>query len=162
MMVQMTGERALIAVISILWIAAALTAVPIVGLLGYAIVTNEEIPDLWPAIIQGVVSSLWFAVPAVYLARGSRVARGFAIFLSLAGLGVSLALALGMMAGGAPAYLAILLAAFVALPFLFSTWALVFYRDLQVALVWRAEKWKAAEKARLQELEDLMREGSEK
>jgi hypothetical protein len=82
--------------------------------------------------------------------------------LSLAGLAVSLALALGMMAGGAPGYLAILLAACVALPFLFSTWALLFHRDLQVALARRKEKWNAAEKARMQELEDFMREGSEK
>jgi hypothetical protein len=158
----MTGERALVAVISIFWIIAALTVMPGVLLLGNAIVTNEDNPDLWPQIIRGVVSSLWFAVPAVFLARGSRVARGFAIFLSLGGVGVSLALAMGIIAAGAPAYLALLLAAFVALPFLFSTWALVFYRDLREALAQRSEKWKAAEKARLQELEDAMREPSEK
>lgn len=156
----MTGERALIAVISILWIAAALTAVPSVGLLGYAIVTNEEIPDLWQQIIRGVVSSLWFAVPAVYLARGSRIARGFAIFLSLAGLAVALIFSNGLIAGGGPAYL--LLGAPFVVAFLFSTWALLLYRDLQVALARRAEKWNAAEKARLQELENLMNEPSEK
>jgi hypothetical protein len=38
----------------------------------------------------------------------------------------------------------------------------LFYRGLQEALAQRLEKWKAAEKARLQELEDLVREGSEK
>jgi len=124
---------------------------PGVFLLGSAIVTNEDNPDLWPQIIRGIVSSLWFAVPAVFLARGSRVARGFAIFASLIGLAAALA---------APEF-ALLGAPFV-LVFLFSTWALVFYRDLRDALQQRLEKWNAAEKARLQELEDLMNEPSEK
>jgi len=158
----MTGERALVAVISIFWIIAALAVTPGVLLFGNAIVTNEDNPDLWPQIIRGVVSSLWFAVPAVFLARGSRVARGFAIFVSLMGLGVALFAGMGMMAGGAPGYVAFLVAAFIALPFLFSTWALVFYRDLREALDQRREKWTAAEKARLQELEALMNEPSEK
>src|SRR5262245_41123584 len=133
----MTGERALIAVISILWIAAALTVMPGVVLLGTAIVTNEDIPDLWPEIIRDIVQSLWFAVPAVFLARGSRIARGFAIFASLCGLAASLVFAIGLTAGGV-IDLALLSVPF-ALAFLFSSWALLFYRDLQVALVWRAE-----------------------
>jgi len=137
-----------------------LIAMPGVFLLGSAIVTNEDNPDLWPQIIRGIVSSLWFAVPAVFLARGSRVARGFAIFASLIGLAAALAFTVGMTAGGAPEF-ALLGAPFV-LVFLFSTWALVFYRDLRDALQQRLEKWNAAEKARLQELEDLMNEPSEK
>ena len=158
----MTGERALIAVIFIFWIAAALTAMPAVGLLGYAIATNEDIPDLWPQIIQSVIQSLWFAVPAVFLARGSRIARGFAIFVSLMGWGMALFAGMGLMAGGVPWFAAFLVAALIALPFLFSTWALVVYRDLRDALARRAEKWKAAEKARMQELEDAMNEPAEK
>jgi hypothetical protein len=156
----MTGERSLIAVISILWIAAALIATPAVFLLGYAILTNEDIPDLWQQIIRGIVPSLWFAVPAAFLARGSRVARWFAVFASLSGLAVALAFTLGVTAGGAPQLA--LLGVPLALPFLFSAWALVFYRDLQVALAQRSERWNAAERARMKELEDAMGEASEK
>ena len=157
----MTGERALIAVISIFWIAAALTVVPSVLLLGSAIVTGEDIPDLSRQIIRQVVQALWFAGPAIFLARGSRVARWFAIFSSLMCLGVSLVFVIVLIAYGGDEW-DYLLAPPLVLAFLFSTWALVFYRDLQVALVWRMEKWNAAEKARLQELEDAMGEGSEK
>jgi len=67
----MTGERALIAVISIFWITAALIVMPAVFLLGTAIATGEDIPDLWQQIIRQILQSLWFAVPAVFLARGS-------------------------------------------------------------------------------------------
>lgn len=158
----MTGERALRAVISIFWVAAGLSAMPSVFLLGYAIVTNEDIPDLWPIIISGIVPFLWFAVLASFLARGSRIARGFAILSSLSGLLVWPGFAMGLTAGGVPGYLAFLLAAPLGLPFLFSTWALVFYRDLREALAQRSEKWKATEKARLQQLEDLMNEPAEK
>ena len=158
----MTGERALVAVISIFWIIAALAVMPGVLLLGNAIVTNEDNPDLWRQIIRGIVQSLWFAGPAVFLARGSRIAGGFAIFASLLGLGGALLYAMGTLAGDAPDYVAFLVGAFIALPFLFLTWALVFYRDLREALDQRREKWTAAEKARMQELEDLMNEPSEK
>jgi len=149
-------------VISIFWIVAGLIVTPGALLLASAIVTNEDNPNLWPQIIRGVVSSLWFAVPAVFLARGSRIARGFAIFVSLIGLGMGLFAGMGVMAVGVPGYVAYLVAAFIELPFLFSTWALVFYPDLRDALDRRREKWHAAEKARLQQLEDLMNEPSEK
>ena len=43
----MTGARALIAVISIFWIAAALMAMPGVLLLGSAIVTGEDVMVIW-------------------------------------------------------------------------------------------------------------------
>jgi hypothetical protein len=111
-------------------------------------------------IVGTVLQSLWFAVPAVFLARGSRVARGFAIYLSLIGLAAALVFTIALIAAGLIGLA--LLAAPLALPFLFSAWALLFYRDLQVALVWRMEKWNAVEKARLQELEGAMGEGSEK
>jgi len=158
----MTGERALVAVISIFWIAAALIAMPGVFLLGSAIVTGEEIPDLWPRIIRGIVQSLWFAGPALFLARGSRVARWFVIFSSVLGLAAALVFAIGLIEGGSPADLANLLGVPFVLVFLFSTWALLFYRGLQEALAQRLEKWNAAERARLQELEDSMGEASEK
>ena len=158
----MTGERALVAVMSIFWIAAALIAMPGALLLGSAIVTGEDIPDLWPRIIRGIVQSLWFAGPAVFLARGSRVARGFAIFSSLLGLAAALIFAIGLIERGAPADLANLLAAPFVLMFSFSTWALVFHPGLREALAQRLEKWKAAEKARLQQLEDAMGEASDK
>lgn len=158
----MTGERALVAVISIFWIAAALIAMPGVVLLGSAIVTGEEIPDLWPRIIRGVVQSLWFAVPALFLARGSRVARWFAIFSSVLGLAAALVFAIGLIEGGSPADLANFLGVPFVLVFLFSTWALVFYRGLREALAQRLEKWNAAERARLQALDDSMGEASEK
>jgi hypothetical protein len=160
--IQMTGERALVAVISILWVTAALAVIPAVFLLGYAIVTNEDIPDLWQQIMRQVVQALWFAVPAHFLARGSRVARWFAVFSSLLGLAAALIFAIGLIEGGAPVDLASLLAVPFVLAFLFSTWALLFHRGLQEALAQRLEKWKAAEKARLQELEDSMGEASEK
>jgi hypothetical protein len=156
----MTGERALRAVISILWITAALIVMPGVGLLGYAIITNEDIPDLWQVIIGVVFQSLWFSVPASFLARGSRIARGFAIYASLVGLVLALLFTIGMAAIGALA-LALLGLPFV-LAFAFSTWALIFYRDLREALDQRREKWAAAEKARLQELDDMMNEPAEK
>ena len=95
----------------------------------------------------GVISIFWI------LARGSRIARGFAIFLSLGCLAGVLAFTIGQIDGGAPGYLAYLIAAALALPFLFSTWALLFHRDLREALGQRSEKWTAAEKTRLQELE---------
>ena len=156
----MTGERALIAVISIFWIAAALTVMPGAFLLGSAIVTGEDIPDLWPRIIRGIVQSLWFAGPALFLERGSRVARWFAIFSSVLSLGVSLVFATMLIRYGGDEWDYVL--APLVLAFLFSTWALVFYRGLQEALAQRLETWKAAEKARLQELEDSMGEASEK
>ena len=158
----MTGERALRAVISILWIAAALIVMPGAFLLGTAILTNEAMPDLWLLIMRGIASSLWFAGPAVFLARGSRIARGFAIFASLMGLAAALVFAIGLIEGEAPADFANLLAVPLVLAFAFSTWALVFHRDLREALARRLEKWTAAEKARFQELENLMNEPSEK
>jgi hypothetical protein len=148
----MTGERSLRAVISILWIAAVLIAAPALFLLGYAILTNEEIPDLWQQIIRGIVPSLWFAVPAAFLTRGSRVARWFAIFASVSGLAAAVAFAAGLTAGGAPELA--LLGVLLALPFLFSIWALLSYRDLQAALAQRSERWNAAERARMKALED--------
>jgi hypothetical protein len=157
----MTGERALVAVISIFWITAALVAMPGVLLLGSAIVTNENIPDLWLRLVRGIVQSLWFALPAFFLARGSRVARWFAIVVSLTGLAAALFFAMGLIAGGAPE-LGLLLGVPFALPFLFSTWALLFYRGLKEALAQRLEKWKAAEEARLRQLHDATGEASEK
>jgi hypothetical protein len=156
----MTGERALVAVISIFWITAALIAMPGVLLLGSAIVTNENIPDLWQRLIRGIVQSLWFALPAFFLARGSRVARWFAIFVSLTGLAAALFFTAGLIAGGGPEW-GLLLGVPFALPFLFSAWALLFYSDLREALAQRLEKWNAAEKARLEQLHD-MSEASEK
>jgi hypothetical protein len=156
----MTGERALVAVISIFWIAAALGAMPAVFLLGSAIVTGEDIPDLWQQIIRQVVQASWFAVPAIFLARGSRVARWFAIFSSLIFLGVSLVFVTMLIRYGGDEWDYVL--APLVLAFLFSTWALLFYRGLQEALAQRLERWNAAERARLQELEDSMGEASEK
>ena len=156
----MTGERALVAVISIFWITAALVAMPGVLLLGSAIATNEVIPDLWPRFIRSIVQASWFAGPAFFLARGSQVARWFAILNSVILLGASLFFAMGLIAGGAPEYSAYVFA--VALVFLFLLGALLFDRGLREALARRFEKWNAAERARLQQLEDEMGEAPEK
>src|SRR5262245_50715525 len=112
----MTGERALITVIWILWISAALIATPAVFVFATGIVTNEDNPDLLLDLLKGLAQALWFAVPAIFLARGSRVARGFAIFISLMGYGMALFAGMGMMAGGLPVYVAFVVAAFIALP----------------------------------------------
>jgi len=58
--------------------------------------------------------------------------------------------------------LAFLLTVPFASPFLFSAWALIFYRDLREALDRRREKWNAEQRARLQELEEAMNEPAEK
>jgi hypothetical protein len=129
----MTGERALGAVISIFWVTAALAAMPAVFLLGYAIATNEDMPDLWQQIIRQLVQGLWFAVPAVFLARGSRVARWFAVFVSLISLAAVLIFAIALIAYGGDEW-EYLLAAPLVLAFLFSTWALAFYPGLREAL----------------------------
>ena len=159
----MTGERALRAVISIFWVLAALSTLPAAFLLGDAIVTNEVSSDLWPIIIGGGIAPfLYFSVTASYLARGSQIARGFAIFSSLSGLLIWPGLMMGMMSGGVSAFVALLVATLLASPFLFSTWALIFHRGLRETLERRREKWQAAEKARLQALEDAMNEPAEK
>jgi hypothetical protein len=134
---------------------------PGVFLLGSAVVTGEDIPDLWPRIIRGIVQASWFAVPAIFLARGSRVARWFAIFFSLISLGVSLVFATMLIGYGGDEWEYVVAAPLV-LVFLFSTWALLFYRGLREALAQRLERWNAAERARMQELEDAVGEASEK
>jgi hypothetical protein len=158
----MTGERALIAVISIFWIAAALVAIPGALQFASAIATGENYLDLWGRLIRVILQTLWFAGPAFFLARGSRVARWFAIFASLSLLAAALVFAVGLMNGGVREFWPYLLVAPFVWVFLFSTWALLFYRGLREALAQRLEKWKAAEKARLQQLYDAPGEGSEK
>lgn len=90
------------------------------------------------------------------------VARWFAVFSSLLGFAGTLVFAIELIGGGGPADLENLVSVLFVLAFLFSTWALLFYRGLREALVQRSERWHAAEKARLQELEDSMGETSEK
>jgi hypothetical protein len=158
----MTGERALVAVISIFWIAAAFVAVPAVVRLGSGIADGEPFDDLWGRLILGIAQTLWFAGPAFFLARGSQVARWFAIFPSLSLLAAALAFAVGLMNGGVRAFWPYLLVAPFVWVFLFSTWALLFYRGLREALKQRLEMRKAAEEARLQHLHDATSEASEK
>jgi hypothetical protein len=157
----MTGERALKAVIAIFWIAAAVVAIPGVLLFASGIANNATAYDLWGQLILVIVQTLWFAGPAFFLARGSRVARWFAVFASLSLLAAALAFAVGLMNGGVREFWPYLLVAPFVWVFLFSTWALVFYRGLREALAQRLEKWNAAEKARLQQLRNVS-EASEK
>jgi hypothetical protein len=125
-----------------------------------AISAGEPYYDLVQQLIRLIVQTLWFAGPAFFLARGSRVARWFAIFVSLTGLAAALIFAMGLIAYGGAEFEYLLIAPLV-LPFLFSTWALLFSRSLREALAQRLEKWTAAERARLQQLHD-MSEASEK
>jgi hypothetical protein len=157
----MTGERSLKAVIVIFWIAAALVAVPGVLELASGISAREPYYELWGQVIRVIAQTLWFAGPAFFLARGSRVARWFAIAASLITLAGTLILAMALIAYGGALFEDFLIAA-LAVPFLFSSWALLFHRGLREALAQRLKAWNAAEEARLRQLYDSPGEASEK
>jgi hypothetical protein len=150
----MTGERALNAVIAIFFIAAVLVALPIFLLMANA----DNIPDFPRTFIAGLIQPLWFAVPAVFLMRGSQIARWVAVFISLMGLVVAFMFASGLADGGVATHWAHLFAAPVYLVFAFSLWALCFYSPLKAALDQRAERRKAIEKARLRKFYEEMGE----
>jgi hypothetical protein len=150
----MTGERALNAVVAIFLIAAVLSALPIFLLIANA----DTIPDFPHQFTAGLVQPLWFAVPAFFLMRGSRIARWVAVFVSLMGLAVAFMFASGLVDGGVAPYWAHLYVAPLYSVFAFSFWALCFYAPLRAALDQRAERHKAIEKARLRKFYEEMGE----
>ena len=118
----------------------------------------ENIPDFERRFVAGLVQPLWFAVPALFLMRGSQIARWAAVFISLMGLGVAFMFAMGLGDAGVATHWAHLSVAPVYLVFAFSFWALCFYAPLRAALDQRAEKRKAIDKARMRKLHEDMGE----
>jgi hypothetical protein len=105
-------------------------------------------------ILKPAVQFLWWAVPTIFLMRGSDFARRVCIFDAAIGMLSVAAFYWGFRDVSRPSLFIFLLASIFFATLAFSFWALWFYPPLRVALNDEAERLKMRQKETLHNLEE--------